>query len=102
MKLLTAAIAKKLPALYSQDGKGMEAKAIVKFFDPSGSFTWYASEFDPTEGRFFGLVVSSHCPEGELGYFMLSELQSIRGRFGLGIERDLHWSPTALKDCPRF
>ena len=34
-KLLTKAIATKVPALYAQDGKGMEAIAYVKFFTPA-------------------------------------------------------------------
>jgi len=29
------------------------------------------------------------CPE--LGYASLNEMQAVRGPFGLGIERDLHW-----------
>jgi hypothetical protein len=32
------------------------------------------------------------CPE--LGTVRLSELASVRGRFGLRIERDRHWQPT--------
>ena len=28
---------------------------------------------------------------GEWGYFSLDELQSYKGPFGLGIERDLYW-----------
>ena len=46
-----------LPPLSSQDGKGEQALAVVKFFDPYGSWSWYASEFDPEQGLFFGLVV---------------------------------------------
>lgn len=99
MKLLTAALLKKLPALRSQDGKGLDALAIVKFFNPTGSHTWYASEFDPIEKLFFGKVVSSDCPEGELGYFSLAEIESLRGRFGLPMERDRWFDPTPLKDC---
>ena len=34
--------------------------------------------------------------EQELGYFSLTELKAIRGQFGLGIERDRHFSPTPL------
>jgi hypothetical protein len=72
---------------------GSEAKmAVVKFFTPDSSWTWYASEFDG-EDLFFGLV-DGH--EKELGSFSLSELKSIRGRFGLPIERDLHFTPTPL------
>ena len=95
MKLLTQENRKQLPKLYSQDGKGMEAIAYVKFFDPTSQWAWYASEFDG-EDQFFGLVCGF---EDEMGYFSLSELQSVRGSFGLGIERDMHWTPRALKDC---
>ena len=52
----------------------------------------YATEFDG-EDTFFGLVVGQ---ETELGYFSLSEMQSIRGPGGLGIERDLYWTPKTL------
>lgn len=98
-KMLTAEIIKKTPALYAQDGKGQEAIAYAKFFNPCGSHTWYMSEYDPTEGRAFGKVVSQMCPEGELGYFSIPELQAIKLQFGLYIERDLHFKPKPLKDC---
>jgi len=45
MKLLTKEIKKNLPALYSQEEKGMEAVAHVKFFNPCGAATWYATEY---------------------------------------------------------
>lgn len=95
MKLLTAENRKALPALYSQDGKGYEALAYVKFFTPDSSWTWYATEFDG-EDTFFGLV-SGH--EEELGYFSLSELESVTGPMGLHIERDIHWTPRPLSEC---
>ena len=60
------------------------------------SWTWYASEFDPEEGLFFGVVVGL---EREFGYFSLEELEGIRGPGGLTIERDLYWTPTPLKEC---
>jgi len=34
----------------------------------------------------------------ELGTFSLDELQSYKGRFGLGIERDLHFKARTLKE----
>jgi hypothetical protein len=92
MKLLTKKIMGNLPPLYSQEEKGLEAIAQVKFFTPDSGWTWYASEFDG-EDLFFGLVVG-HYPE--LGYFTLSELKSIRGPFGLPVERDLHFKPKTL------
>lgn len=87
MMLLTKANRAALPQIGSTDGQGDSAKVIVKFFNPSGSGTWYATEFDG-EDRFFGLVCG--LGQDELGYFLLSELSSVKGPFGLGIERDRH------------
>lgn len=95
MLLLTKANRKALPKLYSQDGKGMDAIAHVKFFTPDSNWTWYATEFDG-EDLFFGLVDGF---ERELGYFSLSELQTVRGAFGLPIERDRYFTPKPLRDC---
>lgn len=89
------AIAKTLPPLYSQEKLGKDAVAHVKFFDPQGGWTWYATEYDPKQRLFFGLVDGF---ERELGYFSLDELKSVRGRLGLPIERDIHWTPTKLSN----
>jgi hypothetical protein len=90
MELLPLELQEKFPPLYASEGKDpSEVKIVAKFFDPNGSaWTWYALEFDPVDRIFFGLV-RGH--ETEMGYFSLDELQSIKGRFGLGIERDLHF-----------
>jgi hypothetical protein len=95
MKLLTQEIRKQLPPLYGQESKGGDAIAYVKFFTPDGSWTWYATEFSPEEGTFFGLV---HGHFKELGYFTLAELESSIGPMGLHIERDLHFKPAKLRD----
>ena len=92
MKLLTQALRKKLPPLYSEEDKGGNAVVQVKFFTPDSSWTWYATEFDGKD-LFFGLV-DGH--EKEFGYFSLSELQSTRGPMGLHIERDMYWDPKPL------
>jgi hypothetical protein len=54
MELLPPELAATLPPLYSQEGRGEEALATVKFFTPWTSWTWYASEYDPEERIFFG------------------------------------------------
>ena len=95
MQLLPPVLAATLPPIYAQESKGMEAVVHVKFF--LESFTWYATEYDPAERVFFGFVVSSLCPDGELGYFSLDELESVRGRFG-GVERDLYFEPKTLAE----
>jgi len=94
MKLLTAEIRRKLPPLYSQDGKGGKAIAYVKYFCPSSSWSWYGVEYDG-EDTFFGLV-DGHFKE--LGYFSLSELESVNGPMGLPVERDLYWQPKTLQE----
>ena len=91
MKLLTKANRKSLPPLYSQENVA-DPIAQVKFFDPCSQWTWFATEFDGTD-TFFGLVIGH---ETELGYFSLAELQRVRNRFGLGIERDMWFTPTPL------
>ena len=95
MMLLTKANRKALPPLYSQEQKGGDAIAQVKFFTPDSNWTWYPSEFDPEEELFFGLV---HGFEWEFGYFSLSELEQTTGPLGLPIERDRYWNPKPFKE----
>ena len=97
MKLLTKALRKKLPKLYATDGKGDEAVAIVKFFTPDANWTWYAIEFDGDD-LFFGLVNGF---EPELGYFSLSELQTVRGGLGLPVERDMYWEEMTIGEIKK-
>jgi len=94
MKLINEEIRNILPKLYEQDSKGLNAIAYVKFFTPDSNWTWYATEFDGKD-IFFGLV-DGLCKE--LGYFSLSELESIRGPLGLKIERDLYFEQTTLEE----
>jgi hypothetical protein len=106
MKLLTEELKKKLPPLYATDGQGNEAVVVAKFFTPDANWTWFVTEGSPVDEDgmmdtdlpkvdwiFFGLVDGL---EVELGNFSLSELQEVRGRLGLPVERDLYWEPKTL------
>ncbi len=96
MKLLTKEIVQSMPALYSQE-KNPDPVTVCKFFNPAGSGTWYVLEGradDTGDCLFFGYVTGLQ--ENELGYFTLKELESVRVRFGLRIERDLHYSPEPI------
>lgn len=102
MKLMTEEVKKSLPPLYATENTKAEDKVLrAKFFDPSGRGTWYAVEFDGKD-IFYGFAVS---PLGEdcdeWGYFSLSELESVRGRFNLGIERDLFFTPIKFSELQR-
>lgn len=91
MKLLTKALRKQLPPL-CETGHDPNPLVVCKFFTPDSSWTWYVTEFDG-EDTFYG-VVDGH--EVELGYFSLKELLSIRGKWGLPVERDRHFTPVPL------
>lgn len=94
--LMPPELAARMPALYANEGQGDEAIVHVKLFTPWTNWTWYASEYDPEQRLFFGVVVGH---ERELGYFSLDELEAVRGPGGLRIERDLYWTPRPLKEC---
>lgn len=95
MEMLTKDIRAKLPSLGATEKIPSAKKVcVVKYFQPWGSWTWYAVEFDG-EDIFFGLVDGF---ELEWGYFSLSELQSINGPIGLTIERDLYFGMPKMKD----
>jgi len=97
MKLLTPELAEKLPELCANDGRDpSEVKIVAKFFNPCGRGTWYATEYSPEDRVFFGYC---HITDGELGYFSLDELESVKLPFGLTIERDVLWDEnTTLKE----
>lgn len=94
MSLLPLELREALPPLYTNEELGLAAQALVKFFTPDSSWTWYGSEFDG-EDIFFGLVIGF---EAELGYFSLAELESVKGPMGLPIERDEHFKPKTLQE----
>lgn len=95
MKLLTKELREKFPKLYANENKKAEdVKVIAKFFNPLGNGRWFATEFDG-EDLFFGYADLGF---PELGYFSLSELESVDVGLGLGIERDLHFGEHTLAE----
>lgn len=93
MSLIPKLLAKSIPELYEQDGKGYDAIAYTKLFTPDSNWTWYVTEYSPQENLCFGLVDGF---EKELGYFSLTELESVKGPLGLPIERDLGFTAKSL------
>ena len=69
--------------------RGADHVPVVKFFNPFGEGVWLATELDEDGDVMFGLA-DIGCPE--LGSWSFSELESIRLPFGMGIERDLHFT----------
>jgi len=77
---------------------GSEAPiARIKLFNPAGAGTWYLSEYYPETRTAYGIAIIQ---EREYGYIDMAELVAFRdSRFGLPIERDLHWRPRTLAEC---
>lgn len=89
-----------IPAIYAQDGKGLDAVAYLKLFLPGTRWTWYLTEYDPADDRAFGYCVSGLGPDcDELGYVDMKELREIRVGPGFRVERDLGWEPRTLREC---
>lgn len=90
--LLTKELLDRFAVMGSQENES-DPIIIAKFFDPCGAGTWYATEYDPKDKIFFGYVTLG-MGDGfdEWGNFSLDELESVRGKMGLGIERDRHFS----------
>src|SRR5688572_8145828 len=112
--LLPEILKERMPPLYSQEHE-RDPMVACKFFDPVGSWTWYATEGSPVDEDgyydtdkpkvdylFFGLVVGF---EPELGYFSLHELQTakegLRELRALPIERDVWFTPSRLSEMKR-
>ena len=90
MKLLTKALRERL--LKNGRNRDQDHPPPLKMFNPCGAATWLFSELDEDGDTLFGLAdLGFGTPE--LGYSSLGEIAAIRVRFGLGIERDLHFRP---------
>lgn len=97
MQLMTKALEEQFQKIGSQE-ESKDPIVVCKFFDPTGSATWLATEYDPENREFFGFcsLFGLGSPEDEWGYFSLDELESIKVGFGLGIERDLYMDPQPI------
>ena len=66
----------------------------IKLFTPDANWTWYIIELSKEDGSTcYGYVQGL---ESELGYFCLSEIEAIRGKLNLPVERDVCFTPTPL------
>lgn len=100
MKLLT----KELEQRFAQVGSQAEVEdplVIARYFNPTGGQTWYAISYSPDDCMFFGYVSLFNDYNNEFGYFSLIELESIKGKFGLGIERDLYYREQTLDEIKK-
>ena len=94
--LMPDSIRKRLPKLYSTE-KGLigDKVAYARYFFPMGAYTAYLLEYDPKSRIGFGAVTMGY--GWELGNMSLDEMEEVKIH-GLGIERDLFFSPKKLHE----
>ena len=101
MKLLNKEIEEKFKKIGRQEDV-KDPIVVCKFFNPAGAGTWFATGYSPEDKIFDGYVSIFGDECDEWGSFSLEELESYKGQFGLGIERDLHFDPQPMsKACPK-
>ena len=90
MHLITLEIRRLLLANGRRPGE--DHRPVVRVFPAAGPVTWLITEMDPDRpDLLFGLADPGFgCPE--LGSVSLRELERVKGLFGLGVERDLHFA----------
>ena len=84
-----------------RDGNTEDFKPVVKFFNPCGSATWLITEISDEGEDMDGnhdMILFGLCDMGfgspEMGSVSLNELKSVKVGYGLGVERDLHFTAT--------
>lgn len=125
MRLITRQIESLFKKIGNQE-KVDDPIVVVKFFNPTGIGTWYATEliymisrrdennqlemleveaskidqskdYEVVDMLFFGYVSIFGDHNDEWGYFRLSELESVKcSPFGMGLERDLYFDPKPI------
>jgi len=91
MQLMTKTLERRFAQIGRQENDP-DPIVVAKFFNPTGAGTWWVTEYDPVDRIIFGYASVFGGPYDEWGYTSLNELESFRGVFGLGIERDLYWT----------
>lgn len=101
MELIPKEIRDTIPKLYETENQN-DPQTFVKLFTPDANWSWFITEISIDQDTCFGYVVSPFVEFGEMGYFSLSELKSVRGKLGLPIERDMWFKPTLLSEIKRM
>ena len=91
----------KIPKFYSGEETPLEEKVIHMHFFMGGS-DWYATEYSPKEGNFFGFVILNGMYDmAEWGYFNFEELCKLKLSF-LEVDRDKFWKVRKAKEVEKI
>ena len=87
MKLFKQQTSEKVPNRLSRQPRSV----IIAIFNPLGRVLG-SDRVNPSDKLFWYVSIFGDWND-EWGYFSLTELESLKGPYGLGIERDLYFSP---------
>jgi hypothetical protein len=92
MKLFNKTIDRQLFKQYSLGSDLSKQEVVVKIFNPQGAGTWFILNSDPQDPDYLWAIVDLGYG-AEVGSVSRNDLETYRGRFGLGFERDLGFDP---------
>jgi len=97
MKLFNKTIDRQLFKQYPLGSDLSKQEVVVKIFNPSGAGSWYILNSDPNDPDYLWAIVDLGYG-AEVGSVSRSDLETYRGRFGLGFERDLGFDPVNAEE----
>ena len=87
----------KVPSLYETEDTDLEDKLVYFHFIIDKSH-WWAMEYDGDDTFFGYVLLNGWLQDAELGYFSLSELQSVNLGGWLEVQNDPTWIIRPVKD----
>jgi hypothetical protein len=97
MKLFNKTIDRQLFKQYALGSDLSKQEAVVKIFNPVANGTWFILNSDPEDPDYLWAIVDLGYG-AEVGSVSRSDLETYRGRFGLGFERDLSFDPVNAEE----
>jgi hypothetical protein len=92
MKLFNKTIDRQLFKQYALGSDLSKQEVVVKIFNPQGGGNWFILNSDPEDPDYLWAIVDLGYG-AEVGSVSRSDLETYRGKFGLGFERDLSFDP---------
>jgi hypothetical protein len=92
MRLFNKTIDRQLFKQYALGSDLSKQEVVAKIFNPMGAGTWFILNSDPNDPDYLWAIVDLGYG-AEVGSVSRSDLETYRGRFGMGFERDLSFEP---------
>jgi hypothetical protein len=92
MRLFNKTIDRQLFKQYSLGSDLSKQEVVVKIFNPVGNGKWFILNSDPEDPDYLWAIVDLGYG-AEVGSVSRTDLETYRGRFGMGFERDLSFDP---------